>query len=239
MNWASRSLLVQPGVEEGALRVAAAADHVGVAVWAAGTEIRAVAIGPGGPAAPVSPPVPTPVAPVMTPAPTPTFGQTVVVRPVSGVVRVRLPRSNRFVALSSLDDVPLGATIDTKRGVVELASRSRSGAIERIRLDGGWFRVTQNGSTTDFSLNEPLAPCGRARAAQKKPKSRRLWGDGRGRFRTRGRYSAATVRGTRWLVQDTCAGTLTRVTQGSVIVRHGHRAILVRAGKRYLARRPR
>ena len=58
----------------------------------------------------------------------------------------------------------------------------------------------------------------RRRAAQKKPKSRKLWGDGKGKFRTRGQYSAATVRGTKWLVQDTCTTTLTRVTQGVVAV---------------------
>ena len=47
-----------------------------------------------------------------------------------------------------------------------------------------------------------------ARASAKKPKSRKLWGQGSGNFRTVGQYSAATVRGTRWLVQDSCAGTL-------------------------------
>ena len=33
-------------------------------------------------------------------------------------------------------------------------------------------------------------------------------GQGKGAFRTTGNYSAATIRGTEWLVQDTCAGTL-------------------------------
>ena len=36
-----------------------------------------------------------------------------------------------------------------------------------------------------------------------------------GKFRTSGKYSAATVRGTKWLVQDSCAGTLTRVAAPS------------------------
>ena len=50
--------------------------------------------------------------------------------------------------------------------------------------------------------------------------------------------SAATVRGTRWLVQDTCTTTLTRVTQGSVSVRDDvrKRTVVVRKGKRYIAR---
>ena len=84
----------------------------------------------------------------------------------------------------------------------------------------GIFRVSQRGAITELKLTEPLAPCSkRARAAAKKPKSRRLWGDGKGKFRTSGNYTAATVRGTRWLTQDTCAGTLTRVTEGVVSVR--------------------
>ena len=47
-----------------------------------------------------------------------------------------------------------------------------------------------------------------------------------------------TVRGTEWLVQDSCAGTLTRVARGVVSVRDNVRrkTIVVRAGKKYLAR---
>ena len=58
---------------------------------------------------------------------------------------------------------------------------------------------------TELQLSEALdCRSRRASAAQKKPKTRKLWGDGKGKFRTKGRYAAATVRGTRWLVQDTC-----------------------------------
>jgi hypothetical protein len=71
---------------------------------------------------------------------------------------------------------------------------------------------------------------------------RSLWGrDSGGRWRTHGQNSVATVRGTRWLTQDRCGGTLTRVTQGAVVVRsrHSDRRVLVKAGDSYLARRPR
>jgi hypothetical protein len=227
--------------QPGAMRVAAAADHVGVAVWqAAGSTIRVSGIGPDAPgAAPVvvqpPPPVSTP-----TPDPVPVFEKSVVVRPVSGVVRVRLKGSSTFVELTSLDDVPLGATIDTRRGRIELRSVPRAGAaVETVQLYEGMFRVDQRRGITNFTLNEPLAPCGkRARAAAKKPKVRRLWGDGKGRFRTSGKYSAATVRGTRWLVRDSCAGTLTSVAQGSVVVTFPtiKKRVIVRAGKKYLAR---
>ena len=134
----------------------------------------------------------------------------------------------------------MGSTIDTKKGVVELTSLASSGGPpQTAKIFDGIFRVSQRGSVTELTLTEPLAPCGRrATAAQSKPKSRKLWGDGKGKFRTKGRYSAATVRGTKWLVQDTCAGTLTRVTQGAVTVRDDvrKRTIVLRKGKRYLAR---
>jgi hypothetical protein len=67
---------------------------------------------------------------------------------------------------------------------------------------------------------------------------RRLRGSANGRFRTRGRYSAATVRGTIWDTADRCDGTLTRVQRGVVDVRdfRARRNVTVRAGRSYLAR---
>jgi hypothetical protein len=240
VDWQTGSVSVQTDDEPASMRVATAPDHVGVVAWssrAAGTtQIRVAAIGPGAPGTPAPPPGPPPAQPPV-PTPTPEFHKSVVIRPISGTVRIRLAGSNRFIELKSIDDVPLGATIDVKKGRLALSSvPSRTGAVQTTQLYGGWFRVTQPGSITQFALNEALASCGRARASAKKPKSRKLWGDGKGKFRTKGQYSAATVRGTKWLVQDSCAGTLTRVTQGSVLVRAGRRSIVVRAGKRYLAR---
>jgi hypothetical protein len=130
--------------------------------------------------------------------------------------------------------------VDTRKGVVELTSVPRAGAApETAKFFDGLFVVTQSRGITDLRLSELMLPCNsRARASQRRPKKRKLWGDGRGSFRTSGRYSAATVRGTKWLVQDSCAGTLTRVTQGSVSVRDRvkKRTVIVRAGRRYLAR---
>ena len=69
---------------------------------------------------------------------------------------------------------------------------------------------------------------------------RKLWGrDGGGRFRTRGRSSSATVRGTVWLTEDRCDGTRVVVREGAVDVRpnRGGRARRVRAGRSLLVRR--
>jgi hypothetical protein len=82
-----------------------------------------------------------------------------------------------------------------------------------------------------------------AEAARKKKKGPKavlgkLWGSGKGKFRTNGKYSAATVRGTIWLVEDRCEGTLTKVTRGTVSVRDFKRkkTVTVKAGHSYLAR---
>ena len=86
---------------------------------------------------------------------------------------------------------------------------------------------------------------GRASAAAAKKKKRgpksvlgSLWGNGKGKFRTNGKYSSATVRGTIWLTQDRCDGTLTTVKRGTVSVRDfkRRRTVSVKAGHSYLAR---
>ena len=65
-----------------------------------------------------------------------------------------------------------------------------------------------------------------------------LRGRAKGKYRTRGRNSAATVRGTDWTIEDRCDGTLTTVRRGTVKVRDFglHKTVIVRAGHSYLAR---
>ena len=68
----------------------------------------------------------------------------------------------------------------------------------------------------------------------------RLRGSAKGRFRTRGKYASATVRGTDWTVTDRCNGTLTSVKSGVVVVRdlRGKKNYTVRAGKSRLVKAP-
>jgi hypothetical protein len=169
---------------------------------------------------------------------TPVFAKSVVVHVVSGSVLVKKPGGG-FAAFDGTQGIPLGSTVDTRHGVIELTAISKHGGkAETAKFYDGLFKITQSGGTTDLTLNEALAPCGKASAAAKKPKARKLWGDGSGSFRTRGQYSAATVRGTKWLVQDSCSGTLTKVLKGVVSVRDTvkNKTILVKAGHSYTAR---
>jgi hypothetical protein len=59
-----------------------------------------------------------------------------------------------------------------------------------------------------------------------------------GKFRTSGRYSSATVRGTKWTIADRCDGTLTHDITDSVAVTDfvHHKTIVLHAGQRYLAK---
>jgi hypothetical protein len=197
------------------------------------------------PAAPpvITPPVFTPPPPpvVTSQEPTPVVNQIVVAKEVSGRVRIKLRGTNRFIELDATQGIPVGSTVDTKQGIVELTSIPKAGAApEKAQFRQGIFLLTQKAGITDLKLTEALScPKRGAKAAAAKPKSRKLWGKGSGKFRTTGNYSAATVRGTEWLVQDTCSGTLTRVTQGVVAVRDTvkKKTILVRGPRgRYTAK---
>ena len=154
--------------------------------------------------------------------PQPEFKETVVVDELSGTVKVRVKGSSRFVALDDVRDIPMGSEIDARKGTVELVSVAKDGgAPQTAKFFDGVFKVTQSGAVTVLTLTEKLS-CGKAKgasAAAKKVKKRRLWGDGKGKFRTKGKHSAATVVGTKWLVEDRCDSTLTRVVRGKVSVR--------------------
>ncbi len=87
----------------------------------------------------------------------------------------------------------MGSQVDVTKGKIILTSISKPGApLETAEFYDGIFTVTQVGDVTNLTLSGPLAACpkkGHAAAAAKKPKTRRLWGSGKGNFRTTGKYS--------------------------------------------------
>ena len=181
------------------------------------------------------------------PAP-PELGQTLGVAAQAGTVLVRLPGSARAVALTHAASIPVGTTLDARKGTVTLSSALPGDQTQTGTFHGGVFEVRQPDGArgmTELVLRGPLPTCtsaggsARAAAAPAKRPPRRLWGrDDHGRFRTRGSNSVATVRGTVWYVEDRCDGTLTRVSKGSVSVRdlRRQRTVIVNAGNSYVAR---
>jgi Ca2+-binding RTX toxin-like protein len=186
----------------------------------------------------------------------PVIGSRAALQPVAGDVELGLPEAHRLVPLEVHANAPVGSIVDTTKGRVRLATVGRgvqvSARSKRVRrqsavLSRGEFRVRQrrlgNGITDIFLRGDSFKSCrsGRAGAhASRKSWIRRLLMRARGRFRTRGHYSATTVRGTKWLTEDRCNGTLTRVIQGRVVVfdKVRKRNVRVRAGHSYLAKAP-
>jgi hypothetical protein len=203
------------------------------------------------PAAPAAPAT-TGAVPVAAPAASPVLGQTVSVAPVTGSVRGKRPGEKRYTPLTAGASIRVGSLVDTRRGTVELRSaRNAAGRTQKSRFWGAIFQVRQRRDTrgmTDLVLRGgrfSRSPSARAsiaalpRDGRRYRVVRRLWGrDRHARFRTHGRDSVATVRGTVWGTIDRCDGTRTKVKQGKVLVRdlRRKRSVLVTAGRSYLAR---
>jgi hypothetical protein len=201
---------------------------------------------------------PTAQATVTWTLPVPVQGRVYNIEPVSGIVKIRVVRRRgkgvhaagaSFQTLAEAQQVGFDTIVDVRKGRVRMttASSRRAGDVQKGEFYGGVYTTTQPRSSsrpvTELRLSEGLI-CQRNRRGKvtsSRARSRRLWGNGRGRFRTRGRNSAATVRGTIWLTKDSCNATTTVVREGSVTVRDfaKRKNVTVRAPRRYTARRKR
>jgi uncharacterized protein YkwD len=188
--------------------------------------------------------------------PQPELGRSALATKVgAGTVLVRLPGQKQAHPLGKTELIPVGAEVDTTTGRVRLTSAAdAAGHVQTADFYQGRFlftyaqEVTKTGepmALTDLRLNGPLS-CTTARRALSaadakptpKPTKRRLWGSGKGGFRTTAKFAAATVRGTVWLTEDTCTTTLVSVRNGLVEVYDvkKRQRVLVPAGKSYVAR---
>jgi streptogramin lyase len=182
------------------------------------------------------------------PEPEPDFAKTIVADGEG--VRFKAPGGS-WQELAAGAELPVGVALDARRGKVNLTSVGCRGGVQTGTFGGGVFSVRQprsgcgrvdvylrGGSFRSCARTARRGSARRATASRTR-RVRRLWGrDSGGRYRSHGRHSHATVRGTRWLTLDRCDGTLTRVTNGAVVVRdyRRHRNVVVRAGHSYLAK---
>jgi hypothetical protein len=169
---------------------------------------------------------------------------------------VKTPGSAGFVTAKPTQDLPPGTTVDIsgRRGMSILNYLGRKmkflgvpdqvpsrfilinglrtpGKPIRIKLTGGNFgQCTSKGRKVQVyeAKKKPIKPV------------RRLWGSGKGRYQTTGKYASATVRGTHWLIADYCNGTLINVRAGVVVVRDlvTNKTIVITAGHTYFAKAP-
>ena len=168
---------------------------------------------------------------------------------------MRLPGTSAFVPLTNPEQVDFGTEFDTTNGRVTLTTVDSDGTVYHADFYEGTFLLAKqlpNGVTLLQLTRGDFKSCKLAKrtlqSVDKKPKKkkakrstkvvRHLWGSGKGKFRTKGRYVAATVHGTTWLTQDRCDGTRAYVQEGVVDVRDlvKHKTIQLGAGQSYIAR---
>jgi hypothetical protein len=156
-----------------------------------------------------------------------------VIEPTSGTTTYREPGQAQPRPLTAEVNVPVNTIVDATNGRMGISSVNGAGD-----FFGGKFVIREPRTqpvTQLWLAGEDPRDC----TAVTPHVVRQLWGDGKGRFQTRGRYAAATVRGTKWRVQDRCDGTYVTVERGTVAVRDFglRRTVVVSAGQSYLARR--
>jgi hypothetical protein len=173
----------------------------------------------------------------------PRVGAAEVIRPVSGSLQMSPSGIHRLVPLHDTLVLPTQSLVDAGRGTISLLGKAGGTRTQSGQFHGGAFRFTQTkgrNPLTELSLaGGNLSSCPLKRPVAGAASSRQLFGKAHGHFRTRGRHSTATVRGTAWLTKDTCSGTLTQVQSGTVVVRDltKHRTVVLHTGQRYFARR--
>src|ERR1700759_268206 len=188
----------------------------------------------------------------------PVLGRTEEVKPIQGKIFVIL--NGTLVPLSSKAGLTTGTTIDALHGTLQLTTATGKGLGTQTGTFGGAvFKATQTrsgqlkGLTTLTLVNNAFqgapsfASCtaqsgaGASAAAVSSKVLQLLHAkDNHGTFRPKGRYAAATTRGTVWSIADRCDGTLTHVNQGTVVVNDlvRHKNVTVHAGGSYLAKAP-
>jgi len=180
----------------------------------------------------------------------PERGHYVVIEPVNGRSSYTLPGAQAATRLVRRTVVPVGTIVDSREGLVGVtASTDDAGGTQNGTFRDGVFQILQrpDQAIVDLVLRGGSFPhcdgsscdtaASRARVSAVR-RIRRLWGSAHGKFRTRGRYACATIRGTNWLVEDRSNGTFVRVRKGVVVVTdHGlQHDVVVREGETYFAR---
>jgi len=190
----------------------------------------------------------------------PAPGRTAVVRAISGEVFVKLPgrslkQDGGFIPLKGVASVPVGSTVDARKGELELKSAANGFAAsdkrakqQTARIKAGIFAIRQKKPAkraaktaslpTDIGL---LSPTGAEAACRKGPSKgivRSLSMVAKGLYRTLGGASTATARNATFVTTDRCDGTVTEVGRGRVTlaVKGSKQPVVVRAGGAYLAK---
>ena len=118
-----------------------------------------------------------------------------------------------------------------------LIGKQLADGVTVLQLSGSDFKSCKAAKRT-LSAFDNKKPKKAKKVKRSKKVVRHLWGSGKGKFRTKGRFIAATVHGTTWLTEDRCDGSRAFVQEGVVDVRDlvKHKTIQLGAGQSYVAR---
>jgi hypothetical protein len=182
----------------------------------------------------------------------------------TGLVLIQI--NGKLVPLTQLTKIPNGTIINALHGTLTLTSAATGGTqhatiaaknkkpskpkTQTGKFGGAVFKITQSHSgLATLSLVEgsvngapSYASCkakpGNAVIARLSKRTLQLLhGSAHGKFRTKGRYAAATIRGTIWTIADRCDGTLVHAIKDTVTVNDSvrHKTIALHPGHSYLA----
>jgi hypothetical protein len=166
-----------------------------------------------------------------------------------------------FVPLKGVASVPMGSTIDTRKGTLSVQSAAtsappgaRNRRLQAAIFSAGIFRIRQARKARSRASRSKTIPtdallssapgaqnvcAGSARARPLTGVVRTLQISAKGVFRAIGGASVATGRNAIWNTTDRCDGTLTQVGRGRVTVARrsrSTRAAVVTGGRAYLVR---
>jgi hypothetical protein len=200
----------------------------------------------------------------------PTIGRTFNISPVKGVVLIEvngvlipLTQLRQFPTNTVID--ALGGTVRMitaaggPGGAHDAAAKGKKhkGKVKTQTgtFSGGVFKVTQAHSglatlslvdNASFTGAPSYSSCKAKKAADASAAAlssktlQLLHSSATGKYSTRGKYGAATVRGTKWTIADRCNGTQVHDLTDSVAVTDfvHHKTIILHAGQSYLAKKP-
>ncbi|HEY7953054.1 MAG TPA: choice-of-anchor Q domain-containing protein [Solirubrobacteraceae bacterium] len=168
-----------------------------------------------------------------------------------------LTKGRSFIPLTEARQIPFGSILEASKGVAKITTAttaSPKGKVQFGNFGAGIFKLLQarkqHGLTelsviNNHSARQVCASTGKGKKAALASHASskvlgRLSANSHGHFTGRGQYSAATVRGTTWSVQNRCDGTLTHVVRGTLSVRdfHKRKTVTLFTGQSYLARAP-
>jgi hypothetical protein len=197
----------------------------------------------------------------------PVAGERVNVEVIAGEVFVKFPRAASgsralkqaqpgFVPLKGQASIPVGSTVDTRKGTVAMASAQTARGTQRnARLSAGIFQIRQRrakrGSAAVVGVDLVLRSAFGAEAAcARTPRSGPIKGRSRntirsltattakGLYRVVGGAAITTAPDATWVTRDRCDGTRTEVGRGRVSVqdRETKKTVRVPAGRSYLVK---